>query len=428
MGTRNIRIFKFGGASVKSADAIKNLVQILKNQKEELVVVISAIGKTTNALEKILEAHINGASEIWKEFSIVKEYHLNIVNQLFDSNNNPCIDKVHGIFIEMEEFLKEPAQGDYNYCYDQFVSYGEILSTTIISTYLNMVGVENDWVDARSVIRTDNNYREGNVDYDFSRSSCHKTFNFQNQKMYVTQGFLGGTAKGTTTTLGREGSDYSAALLANLLDAKNVTIWKDVQGVLNADPRIFKNTIKLQKVSFKEAIELAYCGAQIIHPKTIKPLQNKRISLYVKSFIDPEAEGTLVYQTEKQISYPPILILKQKQVLISLSPKDFSFVIEDCFSKIFATLYSHRVKANLIQSSAISFSICVDDEEHFLPNAINELKNSFEVKYNRGLDLLTIRHYSKVEVERQTQNKRVLLEQKTRSTVRVLMVNDEQLG
>ncbi len=421
MGTRNIRIFKFGGASVKSADAIKNLAQILTNQKEELVVVISAIGKTTNALEKILEAYINGASEIWKEFSIVKEYHLNIVNQLFDNNNNTCIDKVHGIFIEMEAFLKEPAQGDYNYCYDQFVSYGEILSTTIISSYLNEVGVENEWVDARSVIRTDNNFREGNVNYVFSRSSCHKAFNFQNQKMYVTQGFLGGTAKGTTTTLGREGSDYTAALLANMLEAQDVTIWKDVQGVLNADPRVFENTIMLDRVSFKEAIELAYCGAQIIHPKTIKPLQNKQISLYVRSFLNPETKGTLVYQTDKKIGYPPILILKRNQVLISLSPKDFSFVIEDCLSKIFATLYSHRVKANLIQSSAINFSICVDDEEHFLPNAINELKNSFEVKYNRGLDLLTIRHYSKEEVEKQTQNKKVLLEQKTRSTVRVVM-------
>ncbi|MFP4557476.1 MAG: aspartate kinase [Bacteroidales bacterium] len=420
MSSHNIQVFKFGGASVKSAYAIKNLAQILRDQHGALVIVISAIGKTTNALEKVLEAYINGAPQLWEEFYSVKHYHIDIVSQLFPENNNFNIE-INELFSQMETLLKKPALGDYNFCYDQFVSYGEILSTRIISCYLNTVGIKNRWVDARSIIRTDDNYREGNVIYGLSRSICQSSLSFDNQRMYITQGFIGGTEGGYTTTLGREGSDYTAALLANLLDARDVTIWKDVQGVLNADPRIFEKTTKLKEVSFKEAIELAYCGAQIIHPKTIKPLQNKQISLYVKSFLNPEADGTLVYQTEKKISYPPILILKRKQVLISLSPKDFSFVIEDCLSKIFATLYSHRVKANIIQSSAISFSICVDDEEHFLPSAINELKDSFTVKYNRGLDLLTIRHYSKEEVDKQTQGRKVLLEQKTRSTIRVVM-------
>ena len=252
---------------------------------------------------------------------------------------------------------------------------------------------------------------------------CKKTFTFGegSKGIYVTQGFIGGTEQGHTTTLGREGSDYTAALLANLLDAESVTIWKDVDGVLNADPRIFPSTIKLNEVSFKEAIELAYCGAQIIHPKTIKPLQNKQIPLYVKSFVNPKGSGTKVYQTDIRIQYPPILIQKLNQVLISLTPRDFSFAIEDCLSKIFAALYKHRVKANLVQSSAINFSICVDNEEHFLPGAIEELSIDFSVRYNKGLELLTIRHFNDDVIAKNTKAKEPLLMQKTRSTYRAVL-------
>ena len=276
-----------------------------------------------------------------------KAQHIAIAKDLLEDDGGREITAIEDVFDLLESVLDGPPQANYNFCYDQIVSFGEIISTMIVSSYLSKVGIANTWVDCREVLRTDANYREGNVNYEISEKLCKKTFTFGegSKGIYVTQGFIGGTEQGHTTTLGREGSDYTAALLANLLDAESVTIWKDVDGVLNADPRIFPSTIKLNEVSFKEAIELAYCGAQIIHPKTIKPLQNKQIPLYVKSFVNPKGSGTKVYQTDIRIQYPPILIQKLNQVLISLTPRDFSFAIEDCLSKIFAALYKHRVKA-----------------------------------------------------------------------------------
>lgn len=419
----SLKIFKFGGASVKTAEGVKNLASIVKGQSSPLVVVVSAMGKTTNRFEQILSKYIKGDSSFWENFNSLKKDHLEIVSGLYETISKSYVDRVEALFLEVETLLRKPSKVGYNFSYDQIVSYGELISSAIISDYLNFVGIANEWIDIRKVLRTDSNFREGNINYKISAELCSKTFvlNDSSCKVYITQGFIGGTEEGHTTTLGREGSDYTAALLANLVGAESVTIWKDVEGVLNADPRIFPNAIKLDRVSFKEAIELAYCGAQIIHPKTIKPLQNKLISLFVKSFINPEGEGTLVYQTEQKIDYPPILILKSKQVLISLTPKDFSFVIEDCLSKIFAILYNHRVKANLIQSSAISFSICVDDEEHFLPGALEDLSIGFSVRYNRNLELLTVRHYNEQVIEKNTKGCEILLEQKTRSTLRVVM-------
>lgn len=415
-----VRVFKFGGASVKDAQGVINLAEILKKTSDKLVVVISAMGKTTNALETILAKYLSHDSSLSKDFFRLKDYHMQIVKQLFSQQFAEEVARVEQMFDDFEDYLKGEPKGNYNYNYDQLVSFGELISTKIVSTYLNSVGISNEWVDVRQVLQTDSNFREGNVNFDVSQSLCEQIFTFSDNRVYITQGFLGGTAEGETTTLGREGSDYSAALLAYMLNAQSVTIWKDVDGVLNADPRIFGDTIKLDKVSFKEAIELAYCGAQIIHPKTIKPLQNKQIALYVKSFVNPNSSGTIVYQTDERIGYPPIRIVKPRQVLVSLTPRDFSFVIEDCLSRIFAILYTHRVKANLVQSSAISFSICVDDEEHFLPNALSELNNSFEVKYNKGVELLTVRHYTPQVVEGVIADRKVYLEQKTRSTVRVV--------
>ncbi|MDX9845344.1 MAG: aspartate kinase [Tenuifilaceae bacterium] len=415
-----LNIFKFGGASVRDAEGVKNLAQIVRSHSNNLVVVVSAMGKTTNALEGILSQFISSDQSIWKKFAELKDYHLKIAVELFGEICPEKVEDIEQLFVELKGLLQHSPTGNYNFSYDQVVSYGELISTKIISTYLNAVGVSNTWVDIRRILRTDCNYREGNVDYQVSQELSKQQFTFNGNSIFITQGFIGGTADGYTTTLGREGSDYTAALLANLLDAESVTIWKDVDGVLNADPRIFNETVKLDEVSFKEAIELAYCGAQIIHPKTIKPLQNKQISLYVKSFAKPTLGGTRVYQTDKRIAYPPILIVKPNQVLISLTPRDFSFVIEDCLSKIFGILYNHRVKANLVQSSAISFSICVDDEEHFLPNAIAELNETFAVRYNRGLELLTIRHYSAEVLEKLIVGKSVYLQQKTRSTIRVM--------
>jgi aspartate kinase len=420
-----LNVFKFGGASVKDAQGVKNLAEIVRSNTGDLIVVISAMGKTTNALEQLLAHYIADNPKVWDDFSAIRDYHLTIAASLCQDACPDRVKEIEDLFINLEQRLKVRPQGNYNFNYDQIVSYGELISTKIVSIYLNAVGVKNAWADVRRVLRTDSNYREGNVDFKESQKLCKQNFNFTDEKIFVTQGFIGGTADGYTTTLGREGSDYTAALLANLLDAHSVTIWKDVDGVLNADPRIFSDTIKLDRVSFREAIELAYCGAQIIHPKTIKPLQNKQISLFVKSFTNISSNGTRVYQTEEHIDYPPIRIVKSNQVLVSLTPRDFSFVIEDCLSKIFAVLYNHRVKANLVQSSAISFSICVDNEDHFLPSAIEELNKSFEVKYNMGLELLTVRHFTQELIDKMLKGRSVFLQQKTRSTIRVVYQSSE---
>lgn len=415
-----LNVFKFGGASIRDAQGVKNLANIVKAHSGNLVVVVSAMGKTTNALEQLLAKYIAKDKRVWDDLTSIKEHHLATVYELFQPDTSNAIAELDALFSKLEVYLRDQPRKGYNFSYDQIVSFGELISTRIISSYLNAAGISNTWVDIRNVLITDANFREGNVDFKRSGELSSKQFLFNGKSIYVTQGFIGGTAGGHTTTLGREGSDYTAALLANLLDAQSVTIWKDVDGVLNADPRVFADAVKLDEVSFKEAIELAYCGAQIIHPKTIKPLQNKQIPLYVKSFAKPLAAGTKVYQTEAPIGYPPIRIVKPNQVLISLTPRDFSFVIEDCLSRIFAVLYRNRVKANLVQSSAISFSICVDNEDHFLPGAIIELNKSFEVKYNKGLELLTVRHYTEEIVERMLVRKKVFLQQKTRSTLRAV--------
>ncbi len=418
-----IRIFKFGGASVKSAEGIKNLATIVKKfSHEKVVIVVSAMGKTTNALERILASYLNSDSSIISDLETLKSYHFGVAQELVGA------DRGHFMYAELDRLFAElaikleqkPAEG-YDFCYDQIVSFGELLATKIVSIYLNNISISNRWIDARTCIQSDNSYREGIIDFTTSKYLCQKAFNFEGENLYITQGFIAGTAMRTTTTLGREGSDYTAAILANLLDAKDVTIWKDVEGVLNADPKIFANTCKLDFVSYQEAIELAYCGAQIIHPKTIKPIQNKKIPLFVKSFINPDAVGTQIAHSDSQLKLPPVLVLKQNQVLISLSPRDFSFVIEESLSKIFAILYKHRVKVNLVQNSAISFSICVDEEKHRLPKAIEELQVDFTVRYNSNLELLTIRHYTTQAIEEQVGDKVVYLQQRTRSTSRFVM-------
>jgi aspartate kinase len=425
MQNQGVHIFKFGGASVKSADGVRNLVQILKNQSGNIVVVVSAMGKTTNSLEKILTSHLNKDENVWKQFDELKSYHYEIISDLANGYPSRQLNSVSDTFSLIYDFLKNNTSNDYNYCYDQLVSFGEILSTQIVFDHLARSGVQAQWVDARKAIVSDCNYREGNIDFAASKDKCLNAFNFSNSKLYVTQGFIAGTAKGTTATLGREGSDYTAALLANLLDADDVTIWKDVEGVLSADPRLFPNAVKLNEVSFKEAIELAYCGAQIIHPKTIKPLQNKGIPLYVKSFLNPQAEGSRIVPNAQREKLPPILVLKTNQVLISLSPKDYSFVIEDCLSRIFAIFYKHRVKVNLVQSSAISFSVCVDNEIHFLPGAMKELGEDFMVRFNENLSLLTVRHYTKATIDELTTDRVLFLQQLTRSTARFVMDSEK---
>ena len=420
--SEKIQVFKFGGASVKSAEGVRNLFQIVQKCEFPLVVVVSAMGKTTNALEGILSKYLAGDASFMADVENLKKAHIQIAQELFAENDQFLKITVAECFKELDLFLSEKPSGDYSFVYDQLVSCGELISTRLVSAYLIHAGLICEWLDARKFILTDSNFREGNVDLSKSAEACKKTFVFTSSqnKIFVTQGFIGSSESGATTTLGREGSDYTAALLANFLDAESVTIWKDVDGVLNADPRIFQETVKLDNVSFKEAVELAYCGAQIIHPKTIKPLQNKQITLWVRSFLSPSERGTRVFQTDNHIEYPPVLILKQKQVLVSLTPKDFSFVIEDCLSRIFATLFKHRVKVNLVQNSAIDFTVCVDDEMHYLPKAMLELNTTFSLRYNTDVELLTIRHYTHKTIENYTDNKDILLQQKTRSTVRLV--------
>lgn len=422
-----LRVFKFGGASINSAQGVRNLVNILSSSRQPLIVVVSAMGKNTNLLERILKDYMDNHSAFKENFNRFKKYHLDIINELFGNSEHNLLLTVNSLLDEVEDLLDGNLQGDYNFCYDQLVSYGELLSSAIISDYAQYAGVKNQLIDVRKVLICDETYREGLVDLKASEKLVKERFVFKSNspQLYFTQGFIAGTRKGTTITLGREGSDYSAAILANLLNAEDVTIWKDVEGVLNADPKSYPNPVKLDEISFKEAIELAYAGAQIIHPKTIKPLQNKGIKLFVKSFHHPQGEGTLVYETASDISYPPILIKKSRQVLISLTPLDFSFVIEDCLSRIFAILFTHRVKANLVQSTAINFSFCVDDEEYFLPGAMKELSKNFAVRYNRQLELITIRHYTKEAIADNIQGKTIYLQQKTRSTIRMVLGNKQ---
>lgn len=423
-----ITIFKFGGASVKSADGVDNLLRIVRQyQSERIVVVVSAMGKTTNALERVLAGYMEGNIHRMKdELDALCRFHLGIASELERRCSDSAI--VEGftiLFDELTGLLMRNKTADYDYHYDQVVSYGELFSTTIISRFLAASGLHNCWVDIRSCLKTDSTYREAAVDYELSASLCRRQFTFAGQNLYLTQGFIASDDRGATTTLGREGSDYSAAILANFLSADRVVIWKDVEGVLNADPRIFSNTCKLDFISYHEAIELAYCGAQIIHPKTIKPLQNGQIPLYVKSFNNPEGEGSCIAHSNRSIDLPPVYVLKPNQVLISLTPRDFSFVVEDCLSKIFAVLYNHRVKVNLIQNSAINFTVCVDNENRYLPAALEELRNEFEVKYNDGLELLTIRHYTAESIRKHSAGRTVYLQQRTRTTARFVMQSSE---
>lgn len=421
MSSNLIKVFKFGGASVRSAEGVHNLANVVSRYSENLVIVVSAMGKTTNALEIILAKYLDNDLSYVDNIAALKNYHLDIVNELFNRIKDLEVQNLDLRFAELETFIKSNKNFDYNFCYDQIVSFGELISTTIVSGYLNTIGIENSWVDVRECLKSDTNYREGNIDYKISQALTTEKFDFRNDRIYLTQGFIAGTPFNTTATLGREGSDYTAAILANLLNAEDVTIWKDVAGVLNADPKFFKNTCKLDFVSFQEAIELAYCGAQIIHPKTIKPLQNKRIPLYVKSFLNPDAVGTKILHSDVPLKLPPVLVLKSNQVLISLTPRDFSFVIEDSLSQIFALLYKHRVKVNMIHTSAITFSICVDEEKHYLPAAIKDLQKDFVVKYNKELELLTIRHYTKAKIDEHISDREVYMQQRTRSTARFVM-------
>ena len=422
-----MKVYKFGGASVKNADGVRNLERILKSHtdSEQLVVVISAIGKTTNLLEQVLDAYYYDKSKLPALTATLRENHYTIVRELAVEEEFVIMTHLNFIFKDLDDLLAGPHSGNFDYDYDRVVSFGEILSTTLISTYLNLKGVHNEWADARLLIRTDHNYREGKVDWEESARLIQEKvgglFAEGKVNIVVTQGFIGGTEEMLPTTLGREGSDYSAAIFAYVLGAESVTIWKDVPGLLNADPKFFPDAVKLEQISYEEAIELAYYGASVIHPKTLKPLQNKQIPLYVKPFLHPEESGSRI-DAGRMTKHIPCYIFKTNQVLISIYPKDFSFIAVENLDEIFAIISENKIKINLMQNSALSFSICCDNKVHKIEKLIRELSVKYKVKYNLNIELITIRHYTDDIVEQMVKGKEVLVEQRSRATVQLVTI------
>ena len=420
-----MKVFKFGGASVNSADAVRNMAQIVQKHLEStpLVVVVSAMGKTTNLLEKL----VPGSSDITSTKVLrqqLEEYHREIASSLMPENKE-VQHKIDTLLSNLDHLCTSlPTDVEHlNYCYDQVVCHGELLSTTIISEYLNSLGINTLWTDARQLIKTDNHYREGRVDWNATEKEI-KNLEPSIKNSYsivLTQGFIGGTTDGQTTTLGREGSDYSAAILAHCLDAESVTIWKDVPGFLNADPKFFIDTVKISQIPYNEAIELAYYGASVIHPKTVKPIQNKGIPLYIRSFITPEAEGSSVGDYSKLVPETPLYIFRNNQILLSILPRDYSFIAEDNLQVIFGILNELGIRVNLMQNSALSFSICVDNNPQRIKILIERLKSMFRVRYNENLQLITIRYYTQAVIDSIVASRPILLEQRSRTTEQIIV-------
>ena len=421
-----MKVFKFGGASVKDAASVKNVASILNLfPDEKLIVVASAMDKTTNALEKVVHAVFHEKENVVNRLNEVKEFHQNILNELFADVHHPVYQRVNNFFVEIE-WLTEEQPRSFNFVYDQIVSIGELVSTAIVSAYLDSVKIKNSWFDIRDGLITDNTYREAKVHWGLSRQLLSKKISpfLTENHIVITQGFIGSTSENYTTTLGREGSDYTAAILAHIFDAESVSIWKDVAGVFNADPKYFPDAQKLEQISYLDAIELAYFGASVIHPKTIKPLENKNIPLMVKSFRNPSSKGTVIAKDAETKPLVPSYIFKRDQVLISLSAKDFSFIAEENLSGIFSCFAQYGIKLNLMQNSAISFSVCVDDDNEKVPVLIERLQQEYKVLYNKNLELYTIRHYFPSTIESLTHNREILLEQRSRNTVQVVMKKD----
>ncbi|WP_113635061.1 aspartate kinase [Nubsella zeaxanthinifaciens] len=419
-----MQVYKFGGASIKNTEGIKNVTQIIQAYgTNNLLVVVSAMDKTTDRLQELAFAHINGDDNKHQLLEDIKSFHFDIISKLFTDTQNPVYNDVANTFVEIEWLLEEEAEDSADYLYDQIVSVGELVSSKIIAAYLNQQGTFTIWQDARNYIQTDNNYREANVQWDKTTATIQKQLpSYLSQGVVITQGFIGATSENFTSTLGREGSDYTAAIFSAALDVEKMTIWKDVPGVLNADPKWFDETEKIPQLSYHDAIELTYYGATVIHPKTIKPIKNKGIPLFVRSFIHPNETGTEV-STQATTIPVPSFIFKVNQVLLSISPKDFSFIIEENLSDIFAIFHQNKVKVNTMLNSAISFSVSIDDDQQKIERLIADLSVNFKVKYNKDMELVTIRYYNQQTIDRVTLNKKVWLEVKSRNTCQMVMKN-----
>ena len=414
-----MRVYKFGGASVKDAKGVKNLATVLKTTGyDNTLVVVSAMGKTTNAMEVVIKNYFENKGELQSSIHEVIKYHNEILLDLFDNERHQVFASVKALFDELSQFFKSNKSPDYNYVYDQTIGFGELVSTTIISHYLNEIGLKNNWLDVREYIKTDNYYRRANVNWEQTQENITSKLN--RAVLNITQGFLGSDANNFTTTLGREGSDYTAAIFAYCLNAESVTIWKDVPGVLNADPRYFENAQLLHQISYREAIELAFYGASVIHPKTLQPLQQKEIPLFVKSFLNPKADGTCVSKGKAIEPEVPCFIVKKNQILISLSSLDFSYIVEENISEIFSLLHLYKMKVDVIQNSAISFSVCIDNIYDNRDKLLQHLKAKFNVTCHDNVSLYTIRHYNQSAIKELEKDKTVLLKQLTQGTVQIV--------
>jgi aspartate kinase len=417
-----MRVFKFGGASINGADAVRNLEKVLKMFSGPLVVVISAMGKTTNALEKVVHDYYNRKRSLADRVNFVKDFHYSIIYDLFPDKSHDVYSDIDHIFQKMQEKLDEEPSMHFNFEYDQIVCYGEILSTKIVCHYLQSVKMSVKWMDIRKFLKTDNNYREAKLNYELSESNVRKAFHFNDTNTYITQGFIGSTISNLSTTLGREGSDFTAAVMAYFLDLKEVTIWKDVPGVLNADPKYFEDTVKLDKISYIDAIELAYYGTSVIHPKTVQPLQRKKILLYIKSFLEPHLPGTVIGD-DSYDTLIPSFIFKLNQVLIEVFPRDLSFIAEDSLETIFGSFARYNLKINLMQNSAVSFKVVVNDDQSRLDPVIADLQKDFNVEVMKGLELITIRYYDDITIERVMKGKEMVLEQRNKQTIQMVVRN-----
>ncbi|MDB5156648.1 MAG: lysC 2 [Mucilaginibacter sp.] len=415
-------VFKFGGASVKDAEGIINLANVVSKYKsEQLLIVVSAMGKTTNALEKLTKAYAGQTDDMHDIYESIKKYHYDIMAELFEPDH-PVFDEVANTFVEIDWMIEDEPHDDYDFIYDQIVSVGELVSTRIVNAYLNEADLKSQWLDVRGYIHTDNTYREGIVQWDKTRESIKLSIPTQLERsIVVTQGFLGGTSENFTTTLGREGSDYTASIFAACLGADSVTTWKDVPGILNADPKLFEDTVKFDELTYTEAIEMTYYGATVIHPKTIKPLQNAKIPLLVKPFNHPEEAGTVIKEGAAHLFEKPVIIIKQDQVLLSLSTKDYSFISEDHLSDIFSKFAKSHVKINVMQTSALSFSICFDYKAEYFSRLLDNLKSDYNIKYNNNLTLVTVRHDRDGIIKSLTAGKTILLEQLSRNTAQLVL-------
>lgn len=415
-----MRVFKFGGASVKDVAGVQNVVRVLKEVGyQDTLIVVSAMGKTTNAMEQVVQAYFEQPETLTGHVQEVVSYHQTIMEGLFEHKEHPVFTSVKVLFDELNHFLAHNKSPHYSFVYDQVVSTGELVSTTIINAYLTHVGMASTWLDARNCIKTDANYRDANVDWNATQLAIDQ--HLKSGLLYVTQGFIGSDDNNFTTTLGREGSDYSAAIFAYSLNATSVTIWKDVPGVLNADPRHFDSTELLQQISYQEAIELAFYGASVIHPKTLQPLQRKEIPLHVKSFINPNDPGTVVTKGAAIVPEVPCYIVKKGLSLIKLSSLDFSFIVEENISDIFKWLHDHKMKVDLIQNSAISFSVCVFDKFNRMDDLLQQLRGRFKVKHTPNISLYTIRHFDQDSADALLDTHELLLEQRAKLTLQLVM-------